>query len=142
MAVASSFGIWRIDRWASRGTVNDRIGDPEPRGRRVSSLRTGLLGVVLMGLWLVAGTALIIALAMTLDPERLDRYGGRILDGFVTTIQICALSLAAGAVVSLPVAAGRLSENRYLGALAYGYSYFFRGTAADRSALPHLLRRR
>ena len=45
-----------------------------------------------------------------------------------TTIKLCVLGLSIGALVSIPVAAGRLSKNRALNALAYGYSYFFRGT--------------
>jgi len=37
-------------------------------------------------------------------------------------------SVLIGAIISIPVAAGRLSKNRIIGAVAYAYSYFFRGT--------------
>jgi polar amino acid transport system permease protein len=87
-----------------------------------------LAGIIFVGFWIVVGVGLVAALALSIDAERLSRFGPKILQGFLTTLRLCALALLAGAVISLPIAAGRLSRNRVLGALAYGYSYFFRGT--------------
>jgi polar amino acid transport system permease protein len=88
----------------------------------------GPLGVALgvVAIALVAVVAL--ALVQSIDAERISRYGARFLWGVVTTVELVALSLAIGALISIPVAAGRLSRNRIFSAVAYGYSYFFRGT--------------
>ncbi|MCR4282138.1 MAG: ABC transporter permease subunit, partial [Bauldia sp.] len=48
--------------------------------------------------------------------------------GFATTLRLVGVSLFLGALLSVPVAAGRLAKNRAAGGLAYAYSYFFRGT--------------
>ena len=85
-------------------------------------------GYVFIGVWIVVAAGLLFALLRSLDPERLSRFGPGILEGFWTTIKLCFLSLTIGVVISIPVAAGRLSQNRVLNSLAYGYSYFFRGT--------------
>jgi polar amino acid transport system permease protein len=90
--------------------------------------RPSLAGMILIGIWVVVFLGLIFALATSISGDRLDRYGWLIVRGFVTTIKLVAMSLVIGAVISVPVAAGRLSRNRPVGALAYVYSYFFRGT--------------
>ena len=85
-------------------------------------------GYTFIGFWIVIVAGLIFALVHSLDPARLSRFGPGVAEGFWTTIKLCVLCLAIGAVISIPVAAGRLSKSRVLNALAYGYSYFFRGT--------------
>lgn len=97
-----------------------------PRAGRFANV--GPLGIALAAIWAVIIIAIVAALIYAIDTERLSRYGMRFLYGFVTTLELVGLSLACGALVSIPIAAGRLSANRFLGALAYGYSYFFRGT--------------
>jgi len=56
------------------------------------------------------------------------RYGPRLLEGAVVTIEIVALAIVIGAVLSLPVAAARLSRNPLINGAAIGYTAFFRGT--------------
>jgi len=56
------------------------------------------------------------------------RYGPRLLDGLLTTLEIVALAIVVGAVLSLPVALARLSPNRVLNGAAISYTTFFRGT--------------
>ncbi len=85
-------------------------------------------GYTFIGIWIVIVAGLIFALVHSLDPERLHRFGPGIAGGFWITIKLCVLCLTIGAVISIPVAAARLSKSRLLNALAYGYSYFFRGT--------------
>jgi len=85
-------------------------------------------GIVLMVLWAIAGIGIVYAVSQALNPEHLTEYGGRVISGFLLTIRLVVSSVAIGAVISIPVAAGRLSSNRAIGALAYAYSYFFRGT--------------
>jgi polar amino acid transport system permease protein len=60
--------------------------------------------------------------------DLLARYGPRLLDGLLVTVQLVGISIALGALLAIPVAAARLSRNRVLGAIAYAYVYFFRGT--------------
>ncbi len=90
--------------------------------------KVGVAGFVLIGLWGIAGLALVAGLALSIDAAKLDQYGRLFLSGFLTTLTLVAISVGVGALISLPVAAGRLSSNRLAGALAYAYSYFFRGT--------------
>ncbi len=92
------------------------------------SRRFTTFGIVLIGLWVVLALLLIWALAHSLGGDRLQMFGGRFVSGFITTIKLVVASVAIGAIVSIPVAAGRLSNNRVIGTLAYCYSYFFRGS--------------
>ncbi len=85
-------------------------------------------GRTFIGIWIVVVIGLAFALVHSIDTERLSRFGPGIAGGFATTIKLCLLCLTIGAALSIPVAAARLSKNRVLNALAYGYSYFFRGT--------------
>jgi polar amino acid transport system permease protein len=85
-------------------------------------------GYAFIGCWIVIILGLVFALVHSVDAERLSRFGPGVLQGFWTTIRLCVLCLTIGAILSIPVAAARLSRNPVLNALAYGYSYFFRGT--------------
>ena len=60
--------------------------------------------------------------------ELLGRYGPRMLEGLLVTIELVAISVALGALISLPMALARLSSNPVLRALSLGYTFFFRGT--------------
>jgi polar amino acid transport system permease protein len=112
---------------AGDGQVTDVVSverPPEP-GRWASIT---WLGVAMAAFWAIVIVAVIYALAIGLDPQRFGTYGWRIVGGFLTTLRLVAISLVVGAVLSVPVAMGRLSASRPIGLLAYGYSYFFRGT--------------
>jgi polar amino acid transport system permease protein len=63
---------------------------------------------------------------MSLD--LLARYWPQLLDGLLVTLQLVLISFVLGALLALPVAAARLSRNRVIGAAAFSYAYFFRGT--------------
>jgi polar amino acid transport system permease protein len=63
-----------------------------------------------------------------MNVELLARYGPRMLDGLLVTVELVVLSVAFGAVLAMPIAFARLSQNRFLRALSFGYVYFFRGT--------------
>jgi polar amino acid transport system permease protein len=97
-----------------------------PRARRTDGITA--TGVALIALWAIVAVVLVLVLAHSVSAERIDAYGRRIFTGFVTTIELVTASVLVGAIISLPVAAGRLSKNRIVGTIAYGYSYFFRGT--------------
>jgi polar amino acid transport system permease protein len=60
--------------------------------------------------------------------DLLQRYGPRMLEGLLVTIELVVFSVLIGALIAIPVALARLSRNRGLRALSFAYVYFFRGT--------------
>jgi polar amino acid transport system permease protein len=58
----------------------------------------------------------------------LARYGPRMLEGLVVTIELVAISVTIGALLAIPIALARLHRNPFLRAASFGYVYFFRGT--------------
>ena len=67
-------------------------------------------------------------LNLVLDPELLERYGPRFVDGLLVTAKLVAISFSLGAVLGLLLALARMSRHRALQRLAAGYVYFFRGS--------------
>lgn len=63
-----------------------------------------------------------------MELELLSTYGPRMLAGLGMTLKIVLLSVALGAILSLPLAAARMSRIGWLRRLAFGYTYLFRGT--------------
>ena len=60
--------------------------------------------------------------------ELLQNYGPRMLSGLLVTLELVALSITFGAVLAVPIALGRMSRNRAIGALSFAYVYAVRGT--------------
>jgi polar amino acid transport system permease protein len=60
--------------------------------------------------------------------ELLSRYGPRMLEGLLVTMELVAISVSLGAMIALPVALARLSANPIVRGVSFGYVYFFRGT--------------
>ena len=99
---------------------------PPPLPRRWDGARwTGVAVLVLMGL-------LVFALARFLwtswDPTFFERFGGKYWTGLLITVQLVAWSTILGALLSVPVAFGRMSANPLLRYPAKAYIGFFRGT--------------
>jgi polar amino acid transport system permease protein len=63
---------------------------------------------------------------MSLD--LLARYWPQLLDGLIVTVELVLISVVLGGLLAIPVAAARLSSNRIVAGIAFGYVYFFRGT--------------
>ena len=61
-------------------------------------------------------------------PDVLERHGHRLLDGLLVTAELVSISIVLGALLAVPLTAARLSQNRIIGGVAFGYVYFFRGT--------------
>ena len=55
-------------------------------------------------------------------------YWRDFLEGTLLTVQLVAIAAVLGVLLAIPVALGRLSENRAVRAGATAYSIFFRGT--------------
>lgn len=87
-----------------------------------------IVGHALLAFWIAAGLGLVWFLVDSYDPQFVERYGPKFLSGFLVTIQLVVIAIVLGALISLPVAFARMSKNRIIGAIAYGYVYFFRGT--------------
>jgi polar amino acid transport system permease protein len=56
------------------------------------------------------------------------RYGPRMLEGLLVTVELVVISVAIGFAIALPMALARLSPSRLLRAVSFGYVYFFRDT--------------
>ena len=107
-------------------TVATAIERPSPPPRPWT--RTRLLGLALLGLWAVLILGLVAWLVLAWNPELFAKYGPKYLSGLWTTIRLVFLSIVLGALLSVPVAAMRMSRSRLLSWPAYAYVYFFRGT--------------
>lgn len=85
-------------------------------------------GYAAMTLWSACGLGILWLLVTGFDQEFFWRYFPRMMSGLLVTVQLVVISITLGAVLAFPIAFGRLSRNPLIGALAYGYVYFFRGT--------------
>ncbi|WP_026623003.1 polar amino acid transport system permease protein [Ensifer sp. WSM1721] len=85
-------------------------------------------GSVFLGVWLALGVGIFLTIVNGWDPEKFSRYGPSFLSGLGVTLTLVVSSILMGAVLSFPVALGRMSKNRLWSWLAYAYVYFFRGT--------------
>ncbi|HXV31099.1 MAG TPA: ABC transporter permease [Sinorhizobium sp.] len=85
-------------------------------------------GSVALGIWLALAVGIFFTVVDGWDPEKFSRYGPSFLSGLGVTLALVGSSILLGAVLSLPVALGRMSKNKLWSWLAYAYVYFFRGT--------------
>ncbi|MEX3815356.1 ABC transporter permease [Paraburkholderia sp. BR13439] len=60
--------------------------------------------------------------------DLLNQYGPDFGRSLGTTLELVGISVLAGAVLALPIAAGRLSPNRFVRKSFFCYTYLFRGT--------------
>ncbi|WP_157015533.1 ABC transporter permease [Mesorhizobium xinjiangense] len=90
--------------------------------------RERIFGTALVALWAVAGLGLLAFLVNAWNPELFQKYAPAYLSGLGVTLALVGISVTAGAVLSIPIAWMRMSKNKVLSAIGYGYVYFFRGT--------------
>lgn len=90
--------------------------------------RERILGWGFVGLWIVLGLALITYLFSAWNPDLFAKYAPSYLSGLRVTLTLVAVSIVLGAILSLPICYARMSKNRVLNAISFGYVYFFRGT--------------
>ncbi len=90
--------------------------------------RSRIAGHVLVGMWILLGVLLVVYLVTAWNPELFQRYAPTYLTGLGVTMTLVLISTVLGTLLSIPIAAGRMSRNRLINAIAYGYVYFFRGT--------------
>lgn len=99
---------------------------PPPAARGWTRQR--VLGHVLLVLWTLLGLGMVWYLATSWNTELFRKYGPGYLSGLGVTLALVSISIVLGAILSVPVAYGRMSKNPVLSGLAYAYVYFFRGT--------------
>ncbi len=102
------------------------VEQPPPAARGWTGQR--ILGHALIGLWIALGLALVTYLISAWNSEIFEKYAPMYLSGLWVTLSLVAISIVCGAILSVPVAYARMSKNRLLSTLAYGYVYLFRGT--------------
>jgi polar amino acid transport system permease protein len=98
-------------------------GAPASPGARRSTA-----GIVAIGFWILAGAGLVGYLAGAFDPSLFVRFGPSYLSGLWITLSLVLISFVCGAVVSVPVALGRMAKNPLARIPAFVFVYFFRGT--------------
>ncbi|MCA1443056.1 ABC transporter permease [Ensifer sp. IC4062] len=86
------------------------------------------IGSVTLGVWLALAVGIFLTVVNGWDPEKFSRYGPSFVSGLGVTLMLVISSIVMGAVLSLPVAMGRMSNNKIWSWLSYAYVYFFRGT--------------
>lgn len=99
---------------------------PAKLRKPLSAARITGMGVLLIWSALIFGIAWF--LFTSWNPDFIAKYGPKYWSGLLITLQLVILSLILGAILSLPVALGRMSDNRVWRGITYGYVYFFRGT--------------
>jgi len=87
-----------------------------------------IAGYMLVGVWILLGLALVAYLVTAWDPALFERYAPNYISGLGVTLLLVGVSTVLGVLLSIPVTAMRMSQNRVLSAIAYAYVYFFRGT--------------
>ncbi len=97
---------------------------PPPRGWP----RERVIGYILVFLWALALVGLVAYLVSAWKPDMFWRYAPGYLSGVWVTIKLVAISVVIGALLSVPIAYGRMSRNPIIASFAYAYVYFFRGT--------------
>ena len=99
---------------------------PPPQARGWPRRR--VIGYALVGLWIAFGLGIVSYLFFAWNAAFFAKYAPAYLQGLGVTLSLVAISMVLGAILSVPVAYGRMSRNRILSGLAYCYVYFFRGT--------------
>ncbi|RWX75529.1 ABC transporter permease [Neorhizobium lilium] len=99
-----------------------------PPSAKVPVTAARIAGIAVLILWGLLGIGLIMTVINGWDQTKFLRYGPRYLHGLWVTVSLVGLSVVLGAALSLPVAFARMSQNRVLNGIAYGYVYVFRST--------------
>ncbi len=90
--------------------------------------RQRVAGHVILGLWALLGLGLLWFLISSWDAELFNKYAPGYVSGLGVTLALVGISIVVGALISIPIAYGRMSRNPVLSGFAYVYVYFFRGT--------------
>jgi polar amino acid transport system permease protein len=109
----------------SRELIAPRPAPPAP-SKPLNASRVTALAILAM--WAALAVAMVWLVITGWDDAKFLRYGPRYLSGLWTTVSLVGIAVILGAILSLPLAFARMSQNRVIGAIAYSYVYVFRGT--------------
>jgi polar amino acid transport system permease protein len=101
---------------------------PAPTAAKQPLTAARIAAIAVLALWFLLAVALVMTVYNGWDQDKFVRYGPRYLHGLWVTVSLVGLSIVLGALLSVPIAFGRMSKNRVVGWLAYGYVYVFRST--------------
>jgi polar amino acid transport system permease protein len=101
---------------------------PAPPIRKPALTPARIAGIVVLAIWALLAVLLVVTVVNGWDQEKFLRYGPRYLHGLWVTVSLVGVSVVFGALLSLPIAFARMSKNRLLSSIAYGYVYIFRST--------------
>ena len=82
-----------------------------------------IAGIVAISVWIVVAIAFVVYFVGAFDVSLIDRFGSAYLGGLWVTISLVAMSFVFGAVVSLPVALGRMATNPLARAFAFAFVF-------------------
>ena len=112
--------------FVSQYMIEERPRPADEKGALLTGSR--VLGLLLLLFWITFFAGIAWFLYVSYDPDYMAKYAPKYFRGFLTTLELVAGSLILGGVLSLPIAFGRMSGNKFLSGIAFGYIYFFRGT--------------
>ncbi|MCB8839219.1 ABC transporter permease [Aurantimonas sp. VKM B-3413] len=84
--------------------------------------------MVAISIWIAIAVLFLVYIVEVFDPSLFTRFGPAYLSGLWVTISLVVVSFVCGAIVSLPVALGRMATNPLARGAAFVFVYFFRGT--------------
>lgn len=90
--------------------------------------RERIIGTALVAGWALLFLWLLFYLFGAWDPELFEKWAWPYVQGLGVTLLLVGVATILGAILSIPIAYGRMSKNRILSAISYAYVYFFRGT--------------
>ena len=114
------------DSYIAQNMIGARPRPKTDKGAFFSGPR--IVGLFLLVCWAAFFFGILWFLYASYDPDYMDRYVPKYLEGFWTTLSLVAYSLILGGILSVPIAFGRMSSNTLFNSLSFGYIYFFRGT--------------
>lgn len=126
MRAAAVLGVHDMSEAVTQTGGQATILPPPPQIR--SWTRKRIIGNIIVGIWLILFAGLAIYLYNAWRIDLFETYAPRYWSGLLITLRLVAISIIIGAILSLPLAAARMSKNRWLNSIAFGYVYFFRGT--------------
>jgi len=87
-----------------------------------------VVGLLFILGWIAFFAGIAWFLYISYDADYVARYAPKYIRGFWTTLELVFWALLLGAILSIPIAFGRMSNNRVFRGISFGYIYFFRGT--------------
>ncbi|MBB4001957.1 ABC transporter permease [Aurantimonas endophytica] len=108
-------------------SVAERIIAASPPPEALARRRP-IAGILAIAFWIVAAVGFVVYLAAVFDLTLFSRFGLSYLSGLWVTVSLVVVSFVCGAIVSVPLAFGRMSKNLVAQWSAFAFVNFFRGT--------------